>query len=100
MSRSEQPIPKKKPFAAISVLFVLIVFISIIIGLFFYSQSVIRVDAPEPNLGEKVIISLPKGKTVFTYENLLIEENGKLYYQGERNTIDLTGGEVVYENWE
>lgn len=51
-------------------------------------------------LGDQVIITLPNGKKVYTYDNLLVEEDGKLLYKGERNTIDLTGGVVVYEEWE
>ncbi|CAI9389852.1 hypothetical protein ACTQ5K_04050 [Niallia sp. Sow4_A1] len=49
--------------------------------------------------GEKVVITLPNGKKVFTYENLIVKEDGKLLYKGERNTIDLSGGVVVYEDW-
>lgn len=76
--------------AALSVIF---------LSFYFYSQSLIRVDAPEPDLGEKVIIALPDGNRVYTYESFIIEENGKLLYKGERNTIDFTGGTVKYENW-
>lgn len=65
----------------------------------FYRSS-IKIEAPEVDLGEKVVIHLPNGQKVFTYENLIVEKDGKTYYQGERNTIDLTGGTVTYENWE
>jgi len=30
---------------------------------------------------------------------LIQEKDGKTYYKGERNTIDLTGGAVTYEEW-
>jgi len=81
-------------------LYFIIAFIALIISLYFYSKSLIRIEAPRQVLGEKVIITLPEGKKFFTYENLVVEEEGKLLYKGERNTIDLTGGQIVYENWE
>jgi len=56
-------------------------------------------NSASSELGDKVIVTMPNGKKVYTYKNLLVEENGKLLYKGERNTIDLTGGVVVYENW-
>nr|WP_263327562.1 hypothetical protein [Neobacillus sp. Marseille-Q6967] len=65
-----------------------------------FYRSTIKIEAPEVDLGEKVVIHLPNGQKVFTYENLIIEKDGKTYYQGERNRIDLTGGTVTYENWE
>jgi hypothetical protein len=100
MNQSEPIIKGNKSFSFLWPLFVLFAFIAIMVGLFQYSQSLIRVDAPEPDLGEKVIITLSGGNIVYTYENFLIEEDGKLFYKGERNKIDLTGGKVVYENWE
>ncbi|MFP7296488.1 hypothetical protein [Neobacillus niacini] len=72
-------------------------------GFFFfgyYYQSTIKIESPEENLGSQVVIRLPDGKEVFTYENYIIEKDGKTYYKGERNTIDLTGGTVTYEDWE
>ncbi|MEK3855417.1 hypothetical protein [Cytobacillus sp. FSL H8-0458] len=69
-------------------------------ALYFYSQSLITIEAPKKELGEKIIIQLPSGKSVFTYENLIVEEEGKLFYKGERNTLDLTGGTIVYEEWD
>lgn len=69
------------------------------LSFYFYSQSLIRVDAPKEKLGEKVMIILPNGARVFTYENYIVEEKGKLLYKGDRNTIDFTGGKVIYENW-
>lgn len=56
-------------------------------------------NSASSDLGDKVIVTMPNGKKVYTYENFLIEEKGKLLYKGERNTIDLTGGVVVYEDW-
>lgn len=72
---------------------------AILLSFYFYSQSLIRVESPEQKLGEKVVISLPDGGRILTYENFIIEERGKLYYKGEWNTIDFTGGIVIYENW-
>lgn len=74
--------------------------IAFIVAVYFYTQSLIVIEKPKPDLGEKIIVYLPTGETVYTYENLIVSEHGKLYYEGERNTIDLTGGKVVYEDWE
>jgi hypothetical protein len=65
----------------------------------YYYQSTIKIDAPAEQLGEKVVIHLPNGQKVYTYDNFLVKKNGKTYYKGERNTIDLTGGTVAYEDW-
>lgn len=64
-----------------------------------YWQGTIRIEAPQEDLGKKVIVHLPNGQEVNTYENLIVKKNGKTYYKGERNTIDLTGGTVEYKNW-
>jgi len=100
MSQSEFSTEEKKSFTFLWPLFVFIALLSILLGLFQYSQTLIRINAPVPDLGEKVVITLPGGKVVYTYENFLIEEDGKLFYKGERNTIELTGGNVVYDNWQ
>ncbi|MFP7444738.1 hypothetical protein SFC50_13720 [Bacillus infantis] len=68
--------------------------------IFYYSTSLIKIESPKKDLGQKVVIELPAGKNIYTYENLLIKENGKLYYKGERNEIDLTGGRIIYEDWD
>lgn len=100
MNQSEPLTKENKLFHFIWPVFVIVVFFSIILGLYQFSQSIIRIEAPEQDLGKKVIISLPEGNIVYTYEKYLVEEDGKLFYKGERNTINLTGGDVVYENWE
>lgn len=64
-----------------------------------YYQNTIKIEAPLENLGEKVVIQLPNGQKVYTYDNFIIEKDGKTFYEGERNTIDLTGGTVAYEEW-
>ena len=89
---------KKRAFP-IWILYVTAALSAILLSFYFYSQSLIRVDSPEQKLGEKVIISLPDGGRILTYENFIVEEKGKLYYKGERNTIDFSGGIVIYENW-
>lgn len=66
----------------------------------YYYQSTIKIESPEDNVGSQVVIHLPDGKKVFTYENFIFEKDGRTYYKGERNTIDLTGGTVTYENWQ
>lgn len=100
MNRSEQTTNENNSFYKLWPLYVVLVLFLIMIGLYFYSQSLIRIETPKEDPGDKVIITLPTGKTIFTYENFIVEEDGKLLYKGERHTIDLTGGEVVYENWE
>lgn len=100
MSLSEPMTNEKSPFYKRWPIYTVLILLLIIIGLYFYSQSLIRVETPKKDLGDKVIITLPTGKTVFTYENYIVEEDGKLLYKGETNTIDLTGGDIVYKNWE
>jgi hypothetical protein len=100
MSRAERLAKQHKPYYKMWSLYILAGFIVLILSLYFYSKTLIRIEAPKQILGEKVIITLPAGKKVYTYENLIIEEEGKLLYKGERNTLNLTGGQIVYENWE
>jgi hypothetical protein len=90
---SRRPISWKIPF--------LILMTAAAVSLiFYYSTSTIKIKSPEKDLGQKVVIELPAGKNIYTYEKLLIKENGKLYYKGERNEIDLTGGRIIYEDWD
>lgn len=65
-----------------------------------YLNGIIRIETPEVDLGRKVVVHLEDGKEVQTYENLLVKKKGKLYYQGEFNTIDVTGGIVVFQDWD
>ena len=99
MSRVERLAKQRKPFYQMWSLYFIIAVITLLLSTYFYSKSLIKIKSPKQVLGEKVIITLPEGKTVYTFENLIIEEDGKLYYKGERNTLDLTGGQIVYENW-
>ncbi|WP_231575005.1 hypothetical protein [Bacillus sp. B-jedd] len=78
----------------------LLCMIGMMVGFSRYAQSTIKIEAPQIDNGKKVVVVLPNGKKVFTFEKLLVEENGKLYYKGEWNTIDLTGGKVEYKDWE
>jgi hypothetical protein len=64
-----------------------------------YDQRPIRISSPDESPGKKVIVSLPNGQEVFTYEKYIVKKGSKIYYKGERNTIDLTGGKVEYKNW-
>ncbi|KAA9021655.1 hypothetical protein [Niallia endozanthoxylica] len=100
LSQNEQVFTETKPWFKLWSIYVLGFLVLILVGLYLYSQSLIRVEAPKEELGEKVIITMPSGKTVYTYENLIVEEKGKLLYKGELNTIDLTGGVVEHQNWE
>ncbi|WP_318503627.1 hypothetical protein [Bacillus sp. T3] len=71
----------------------------LIVAIHFYLKSQIKIEAPEVDLGRKVIIQLPTSEELQTYENLLVERDGKLYYDGEINTIDVTDGVVVIQDW-
>lgn len=65
-------------------IFFILIFILLTVGFYvgrhFY-QSTIKIESPEENLGSKVVIHLPDGKAVFTYENYIIEKDGKTYYK-------------------
>ncbi|MBY0120964.1 hypothetical protein [Bacillus sp. S/N-304-OC-R1] len=100
MSRSEKYSLKSSRFIKKRYFLAPILFIAIIAGLYYYSKSLIIIEAPKKELGEKIIIELPSGDQIFTYENLIVNEDGRLYYKGERNELDLTGGIVLYEDWE
>ena len=101
MSRSEKHAnqdhkKRKKPIYFICCCVLLLLFI----GGYFFTEYFFADKPNDQNLGDKVVITLPTGKKVFTYENLIVEENGKLLYKGDRNTLDLTGGVIVYEDWD
>ena len=100
MSRLERYAEKKPSFFKLRYILIPILFAAAMTVLYYYSQSLIKIEAPKKELGEKIIIELPSGDQVFTYENLIVNEGGKLYYIGERNKLDLTGGVVLYEDWE
>ena len=100
MSRVERLAKQRRPFYKMWSLYFIIAVITLLLSTYFYTKSLIKIKSPKQVLGNKVIITMPEGKTVYTYENLIIEEEGKLYYKGERNTIDLTGGKIIYKNWE
>ncbi|MEH7111176.1 hypothetical protein V7124_02225 [Neobacillus niacini] len=103
MTRIELYHQKTKQFSWKRPFFFILTLIIVTAGFFLfkhYYQSTIKIEAPDENLGSKVVIHLPDGKEVFTYENYILEKDGRIYYKGERNTIDLTGGTVTYENWE
>lgn len=100
MSRAARYSVKSTRSIKIRFLMFLVLCIAAIPALYFYSQSLIKIEAPKKELGEKIIIELPSGDQVFTYENLIVNEDGKLYYKGERNELDLTGGIVLYEDWD
>jgi len=102
LTRTELYHPKPK-HSFIKGLFILIIMCLVVtVGFFvfrYYYQNTIKIEAPIENPGPKVVIHLPNGQKVYTYENLLFEKDGKTYYKGERNTIDLTGGTVDYVEW-
>lgn len=101
MTRLELYHDKPKQFFWKSSIFFILACIILTIGFFvfrYYYQNSIKIDTPTDYLGRKVVIQLPSGQKVFTYENLIGEKDGKTYYKGS-NTIDLTGGTVDYKNW-
>lgn len=64
-----------------------------------FSHNTIKIESPDEDSGRKVVVHLPNGQEVFTYEKYIVKKDGKTYYKGERNKIDLTGGTVDYKNW-
>ena len=100
MSQIQRITEETKPFYKAGSVYILLSLVAIIIGLYFYSQALIKVEAPQLELGEKIVVTLSDGKTIYTYENLIVEEEGKLLYKGANSTIDLTGGVVEYEEWD
>ena len=102
MTRIELYHDKPKQLSWKGPLFFILACIIVSVGFFvfrYYYESSIRIEAPVVELGPKVVIHLPNGQKVYTYENLIFEKDGKTYYKGERNIINLTGGKVTYENW-
>lgn len=100
MYRSERHLKKKKPILFTGLIIILSLLCITAISAHLYLKSTIQVEAPKKDLGRKVVIMLPSGKQIYSYENLIVDVDGKLYYKGERHTIDLTGGKVKYKDWE
>ncbi|MEH7484583.1 hypothetical protein V7157_26630 [Neobacillus drentensis] len=102
MTRAELYHSKPKQSSFKGLFFFILACIVLTAGFFvfrYFYQNTIRIEAPIENPGPKVVIHLPNGQKVYTYENLIFEKDGKTYYKGERNTIDLTGGTVDFEEW-
>lgn len=102
MNRLERYHAKKKTFQwKMPILgFLLVVFIFVgMIGILHSGKTTTGESTDREDLGQKVVIHLPNGQKVYTYEKLIIKKDGKTYYKGDRNTIDLTGGKVEYKNW-
>ena len=99
MSRIERYHIHSKPVMFKGMLLVALFLCGLIITTNLYFKSQIKIEQPQVELGRQVIIQLPNAKEIQTYENLIVEKDGKLYYKGERNTIDITGGTVVYRKW-
>ncbi|PLR87163.1 hypothetical protein CVD23_04085 [Bacillus sp. V33-4] len=100
LSRRERYQLKPKSFFFKGLFIAIIVCIGLFAAFNHYAKSQIKIEAPEQQLGRKVVIQLPNGKELHTFEKLIIKKEEKMYYQGERNKIDVTGGNIVYENWE
>lgn len=92
--------PKQSRWKGLLLFVLLCIFITIGFFIFrYYYMSSIRMDPPKEDLGRKVVIQLPNGQKMFTYEKKIVKKDGKTYYQGDFNTIDLTGGKIEYKNW-
>ena len=89
-----------KPFYRSWLMYFLLLAFGLFIGTNLYFKSQITINAPEVDLGEKVVVILENGQEMKTYENLLVEKEKKIYYKGEFNTIDITKGIIVYKDWE
>jgi hypothetical protein len=102
LTRAELYHTKPKQSSLKGLFFFIVVCLLLSVGFFafrHYYQNTIKIEAPIENPGPKVVIHLPNGQKVYTYENLIREKDGKTYYKGERNTIDLTGGTVAFYEW-
>ncbi|WP_042356034.1 hypothetical protein [Bacillus rubiinfantis] len=76
-----------------------VLFIAILFRISYDLQPNNDIEELQVEKGRKVVIELPNGQKVYTYDHLIVEREGKTYYKGERNTIDLTGGKLSYQNW-
>ncbi len=92
--------PKHSPWKGLFPFIVLSMILTagLFIGWYYY-QNTIKIEAPSEEVGKKVVIHLPNGQKVYTYDHLIVKKDGKTYYKGDRNTIDLTGGTISFENW-
>ncbi|AIE59809.1 hypothetical protein [Bacillus methanolicus] len=99
MTRSERFHQQPKSFFWKRITLFFIFGVTIVAAVHFYSQSLIKIDPPKKDFGRKVIVQLPNGNKVLTYENLIVKEDGKMFYKGENHEIDVTGGNIVYKNW-
>jgi hypothetical protein len=100
MNRIERyHVQHSKPFFLNGWVICLVFLCGLIITANLYLKSQIKIEAPKVELGRQVIIQLPNAKEIQTYEGLIVKKDGKLYYKGEWNTIDITGGTVVYQDW-
>jgi hypothetical protein len=100
MTRTELNHQQPKSFFWKKITLFVMISVAFVTAAYFFSQSLIKIEAPKKDYGRKVIIQLPNGNEVLTYENLIVKEDGKMFYKGETHEIDLTGGNIVYEDWE
>lgn len=102
MGRLERYHANKKTLHWKIPLFLILLGILIIMGIIALQhggRASVVTGAQTEDLGRKVVVHMPNGQEVYTYEKLIIKKNGKFYYKGDRNTIDLTGGKIQYKNW-
>lgn len=52
---------------------------------------------PKEPLGRVVIIELPNGNTMTTYEAYIVKKGEKLFYKGKDSEIDITGGKITFK---
>lgn len=100
INENDEATVELKPFYRSWLMYFLLVAFGLFIGTNLYFKSQIKINAPEVDLGKKVVVILQNGQEMKTYENLLVEKEKKIYYKGEFNTIDVTEGIIVYKDWE
>lgn len=99
MSRYERLHEGKRFYLKTKIFLLTFLVAGLIIVINIYLKSLITIEAPDKDPGRKVVVQMENGKELQTYENLLIEKEGKMYYEGEYNTIEITGGTVVIQEW-
>ncbi|MFJ8247384.1 hypothetical protein [Peribacillus asahii] len=53
-------------------------------------------DVVKEDLGREIIVHLPNGNTMHTYEGYIIHDEDKVLYQSKYYEKDITGSEIEY----
>lgn len=78
-------------------LLVLIGLLVILLAITYHFTVGISAPATAVDQGRQVTVKLQNGTSMETYEEYIVQKDGKMYYEGDYNTIDLTGAELTYE---